>query len=132
MPKSSRIPAIVALALGSGWLASAQGPSAAGLYKTSGSFGLRITVELKRDGAVSTVSPDSEFRNGDQIRLHFVGNVDGYVYALNETPSGETKVIFPTAESGSNNMIRKGQDYTIPATKGWFGMVGRSGTEKVL
>src|ERR1035437_4429930 len=132
MRKSNRTSIFVALALGSGWLASAQGPSAAALYKTSGSFRLRITIELMRDGVIHMVSPQSEFRNGDQIRLHFVCNVDGYVYALNETPSGETRVIFPTAETGSNNMVHKAQDYTIPATNGWFRMVGVSGAEKVL
>jgi hypothetical protein len=132
MRKLNRTSVFVALALGSGWLASAQEPSAAALYRTSGAFGLRITVELRRDGAVKMVSPQSDFRNGDQIRLHFVSNVDGYVYALNETPSGETKVIFPTAEAGSNNMIHKAQDYTIPATNGWFRMTGGAGAEKVL
>jgi hypothetical protein len=132
MRKSNRTSVFVALALGSGWLASAQDPSAATLYKSGGAFALRITVELKRDGAVKTVSPQSEFRNGDQIRLHFVSNVDGYVYALNETPSGETRIMFPTAEAGSNNMVHKAQDYTIPATNGWFRMVGGAGAEKVL
>ncbi len=122
----------VFLALGSGCFAWAQDPSAASLYKTNGAFGVRITVELKRDGAVHLVSPQAEFHGGDEIRLHFVSNLDGYVYALNETPSGETKVIFPTAEAGSNNMVHKDHDYTIPATRGWFRLEGKPGVEKVL
>jgi Domain of unknown function (DUF4384) len=121
----------VGLVFGNLWFASAESFSAAALYKNGNSPGLRISIELKRNGTVSVVSPQADFRNGDQIRLHFVSNVDGYVYAMNETPSGETKLLFPGPDTGSNNMVRKDQDYTIPSTNGWFRMTGTPGVEKV-
>jgi hypothetical protein len=111
---------------------NAQGPTASALYSGNGAQALRITVELKRDGAVRLVAPQAEFRNGDQIRLHFTSNFDGYVYALNETPGGMTQVIFPTAETGTSNQVRRAQEYTIPATRGWFRMTAPAGVERVL
>src|ERR1044071_5852746 len=123
---------LLALALTGGSFGSPSVQSAAALYKTSGAFALRLTIELKRDGEVKIVSPQSEFKNGDQIRLHFVSNLDGYVYAMNKPPSGETKVIFPTPETGADNMVRKDQDYTIPSTNGWFRLTGTAGAETVL
>jgi hypothetical protein len=109
----------------------AQDSGAAGIYDSKRGFGLRISVELRRDGAVRTVSPNTTFRGGDQIRLHFKSNFDGYVYALNEAPDGKTKLLFPTPETGGGNVIRTNQDYMVPATRGWFRMAGQPGEERV-
>lgn len=111
---------------------AAQVPTGSSLFRSGASPALRITVELKRGGAIRTVSPQTEFRNGDQIKLHFTSSIDAYVYALNETPLGDTRLIFPSEEAGKSNQVRKSQEYTIPSTQGWFRITGGAGSDRVL
>src|SRR6267142_1937786 len=101
------------------------------LYRSNQGQGLKLSIELKRGQGVKMVSPQTTFLTGDEIRLHFSANFDGYVYALNETPSGKTVVLFPTEEAGTYNRVQAGQDYTIPATDGWFRFVGEAGLERI-
>src|ERR1019366_6653668 len=70
--------------------------------------GLKISIEMKRGDLVRSVPPDTTFVDGDKVKIHFTTNFDGYVYALNETPSGRTLVLFPSANSGTQNLVSAG------------------------
>lgn len=110
---------------------AAQTTTAQHIFETNQSEGLKLYVELKRGDTVRRVTPQTNFRTGDLIKLHFTTNFNGYVYALNETPSGKTLLLFPTEETGTANQVQAGADYVIPATSGWFKFAGDPGVEKI-
>ena len=110
---------------------AAQTPTAQHIFETNQSEGLKLYVELKRGDTVQKVTPQTNFHTGDLIKLHFTTNFNGYVYALNETPSGKTLLLFPTEEAGTANQVHAGADYAIPATSGWFKFAGEPGIEKI-
>ena len=123
----------IGLVLGSSLLSrvAAQQGGAEQLYRSNQGQGLKISIELKRGNVIRMVSAQTTFLTGDQIKLHFTANFDGYVYAMNEAPSGKTTLLFPTEETGTANLVEAGRDYTIPATDGWFRLVGRPGVETI-
>lgn len=111
--------------------AFAQSPGAQQIYESNQAQGLKVSVELKREAAIRRVTPQTLFQTGDQIKLHFTSNFDGYVYALNETPSGRIVLLFPREDTGTANLVHSGRDYVIPSTDGWFRFAGRPGVEKI-
>lgn len=125
------VPVCISLALSLGPSVTGQEPKAEQLYRSNQGQGLKLSIELKRGGTTRSVSPQTTFVTGDEIKLHFTANFDGYVYALDETPSGKTIVLFPTTEAGTFNLVQAGHDYTIPATDGWFRFVGEAGVERI-
>lgn len=75
--------------------------------------GLRIRILKSENDALTPVDPAKDFKSGDKIRVAFESNFDGFVYIINVTPGGKTKVLFPYAQEG-NNMVGKGQRYQFP------------------
>src|SRR5215216_2955146 len=64
------------------------------------------------------VEADTEFREGDLLRLSFEAPRDGYLYVINrdwfaDGSSGETNLIFP--RRGENNRLEAGRLIDIPA-----------------
>jgi hypothetical protein len=80
--------------------------------------GLRVRILQNESDTLKPVDPAKEFKGGDLIKVAFESNFDGYVYIINVTPGGVTKVLFPWQQDG-NNMISKGQKYELPGT-GWI------------
>ena len=77
--------------------------------------GLSYWIELTRDGKVYRCNNKNKFKSGDQIRFHVVANADGYSYILlKKGSSGGHRLLFPDDETGTNNHVLKGHDYTIP------------------
>jgi len=63
----------------------------------------------------SEMKRDSQLSKGDQIKIEFESNFDGYVYFVNVAPSGKSAVIYPDRRAGeTNNMIRERQRYVLP------------------
>jgi hypothetical protein len=85
------VPAVI-LALASA-LAAAQ-ERARGMFVDKKADGLEIKVLKNVGGQFQLVSPSQEFRAGDEIRVQFRSNFDGFVYFVNVTPKGETRVIY--------------------------------------
>lgn len=75
---------------------------------------LKTTVETMRDGQTSTVSPNGDFKAGDKVRLVFSANQDGHIYWIKKTADNQYEVIFPTAKSMDNSVVRN-KEYTVPA-----------------
>ncbi|HEV3037089.1 MAG TPA: DUF4384 domain-containing protein [Candidatus Angelobacter sp.] len=111
--------------------ACAQQTGAQQLYRSSQGQGIRVSIELKRGNIIRRVSPQTTFLTGDRVKIHFSTNFDGYVYALNETPNGDTVLLFPTRETGTANLVQSGRDYVIPATSGWFRFDEETGAETI-
>jgi hypothetical protein len=83
------------------------------------SIAVKATVELTRDGQVSTVLPTEFFKSGDRVKLIFSANTDGYVYWLTRGTSGQYQVLFPTAKAGQDNAIKRNTEYPVPTSGAW-------------
>lgn len=92
---------------------------------------IKTTVLLERDGQTTTVAPSHEFKTGDKVKMVFTPNVDGYVYWLAKGTSGEYSMLFPSPKAGSDNAVKRNQEYTVPA-KGAFRFDDKPGNEELL
>lgn len=68
---------------------------------------VKATIELTRDGKLSTVLPTESFKSGDKVRLLFSTNRDGNVYWVAKGTSGQYQVLFPSPKAGMNNTVDK-------------------------
>lgn len=112
---------IIALSLISS-LVIAQGKSTArvrGLFVDKKADGLEIKV-LTDKGAI--VSPSQEFKAGDAIRVRFQSNFKGFVYFVNVTPGGSTRVIY-------NREVESDRVYDMPAPPAVIAFDKEKGTE---
>lgn len=92
---------------------------------------VKTTVLLQRDGQTSTVLPSHDFQSGDRVKLVFTPNVDGYVYWMAKGSSGQYQMLFPSPKVGSDNFVKRNQEYTIPV-KGGFRFDNNPGSEELL
>lgn len=126
MKRSIRFSIALFLALGQITGASAaQKPAASGQrgiqlredYNTGKVDGMRILI-LKAEGDnYVPVDPGRVFKPGDEIRIAFESNFDGYVYVVNVSPNGNKRVIFPGSQlATSSNVIRARQRIELPPT----------------
>ncbi len=92
---------------------------------------LSYWIELKRDGKVFRCNNKMTFKSGDAIRFHLVPDSDGYAYiVLKQGTTGNSAVLFPSAATGNNNYLRKGQDFPLPY-QDWLAFDDNPGLEKV-
>lgn len=88
-------------------------------------------LELARDGKVYRCNNKTSFRSGDAIKFHIIPQTDGYAYVvMNKSSRGKSATLFPSSETGTNNFLKRGEDYAIPA-KTWLKFDENPGTEKV-
>jgi hypothetical protein len=86
---------------------------ARGLFINKKSDAMSILVLKVADGSLVPVDPSSEFKAGDQIKIQFQSNFDGYIYVVNIEPNGKRKVLFPYPDAADNS-VRPGERYDIP------------------
>ena len=84
-------------------------------YEQRQADGLKVTIHQLGPSGPRAVHPGESFTNGDRIKVKFESNFDGYIYVINVTPGGETKLLFPWPTSRRNH-VRAGQVYDIPAS----------------
>lgn len=92
---------------------------------------VKATIELKRDGQVSTVSPSHEFKSGDRVKLVYTPNIDGYAYWMAKGSSGALTVLFPSVQAGVDNKVTRNTEYAVPV-KGTFKFDDTPGKEELL
>jgi hypothetical protein len=93
---------------------------------------ISIVLEKKMGSEARTVDPGHVFDSGDTVRFRLQPAVDAYLYVLDLNTSGKYEVLFPRAETGSDNRIEHGREYLLPATQdGWFEVAGPAGHEKL-
>lgn len=101
-------------------------------YETGKTDGVRILVKMKSQyGDWAAVDPSRSFQKGDEIKISFEPNFDGYVYIVNVMPSGKKRVLFPFQKETvkeTNNMIRAHQVCEVPANAS-FEFDAEAGTE---
>ncbi|HWB95915.1 MAG TPA: DUF4384 domain-containing protein [Bryobacteraceae bacterium] len=98
---------------------------------TQGPHKMEITLELLESGKWKGVNPGLVLAQNDRVRFRFRTNFDGYLYVMNRSTSGKYEQLFPREETGQNNRVTAGQDYTVPATKSVFRISGPPGHETV-
>lgn len=106
-----------------------QGTDSAGIKGEK--ISVKTTVELTRNGSVTTVLPTSDFKSGDKVRLLFSANREGYVYWVAKGTSGSYQVLFPNEKAGMDNSLAKSKEYTVPA-KGAWRFDDKKGTETLV
>lgn len=102
-----------------------------GLAQTPAAQGIDITVQRNEDGNWKPVSPGFVFSKGDQLRFQVKANFDGYLYVMNYGTSGQYTSLFPRQETGTDNRIKAGTDYSVPATGAFFRVDGPPGYDAV-
>lgn len=101
-------------------IGSAQyGPRTRGLmiknYETGKTDGMRVLIYKVDNSLLVPVDPSRTFTTGDEIKVAFESNFDGYVYFINVSPKGKSKVLFPFAGE-TNNAVKPRQRYELPTT----------------
>jgi hypothetical protein len=98
--------------------ASKPQPNDATQFQDAGlkSLGLRYTI-LKRQGAGEyfEVDRDSDFSEGDQLRLELEPNDNGFLYVVNQGSSQRWSVLYPRGAEQGSNRVEAGRKYSIPA-----------------
>jgi len=102
-------------------------PTVAGGQKIS----ITTSLELTRDGKTEIVAPNSTFKSGDRVKLIYTPGMDGHIYWMSQMTSGKFTVLFPTAKTGMDNAVKKGEKYTMPV-KGAFRFDDKTGTEVLI
>ena len=80
-----------------------------------------IEVKLKNERG-ELLDPGQAFKQGDRIRVSFESNFKGYVYFINVSPGGVTKVIY-------NRAIETDQEYNLPSGRDAIEFDNEPGTE---
>lgn len=93
---------------------------------------MEITVERKEGKAWKPVDPALVLNTGDVIRFRFKSSFDGYLYVTDYGTSGRYTLLFPRQETGQQNVVESGKEYTIPATDTVFRVSGPAGYESVF
>lgn len=90
---------------------------------------MEITVQRLEAGAWKLVDPGLIFDRDDRVRFRYRANFDGYLYVMNLSTSGRYETLFPREETGRDNRLKAGVEYTIPATQAEFRIAGPAGHE---
>jgi hypothetical protein len=92
---------------------------------------IEITLERQAGDSWQAVDPGYVFESGDRVRFRFRANFDGFLYVMDYGTSGSYDLLFPRAETGSENRIKSGTEYRVPATQAWFRIAGPPGHDIV-
>lgn len=85
------------------------------IYKDAKSPGLEVTIYLQeKSGALTPVSPEREFRKGENVKILIESNFRGYLYIVNHGASGNKALIFPDGKE--SNLVQPGKSYLLPNT----------------
>jgi hypothetical protein len=91
--------------------------------------GVRISIELKRDGATRKVALNYLFRAGDRVKFHFETNFNAYVKIINIGSTGTPQLLYPYR--GASELVIRTRDYAIPQGDLWFEFDQNPGTERL-
>jgi hypothetical protein len=90
-----------------------------------------LKVERQEKDTWHLMDAATVFKNGDKIRFRMSANFPGYLYVMNHGTSGTYELLFPRADTGSDNRVEAGKEYIVPAVQGWFRMAGPAGYDTV-
>jgi hypothetical protein len=89
-----------------------------GLFVSKRADAMRFVLLKSEDNTFVPVSPRQEFKSGEELKLSFESNFEGYIYVVNIGGDGKKCLIFPyTGET--NNKVKLDQSYTLPRGATW-------------
>lgn len=89
-----------------------------GLFVSKRADAMRFVLLKAQDNSFAPVNPGQEFKSGDEVKLSFESNFEGYIYVVNIEQDGKKCLIFPyTGET--NNKVKLDQSYTLPRGATW-------------
>jgi hypothetical protein len=92
---------------------------------------VRYWIELFRNGKTYRCNNKTSFKSGDAIRFHITPESSGYAYVvMKESSSGKSSVLFPTAQTGTDNFLQAEGDYPLP-NKTWLKFDEHPGIERL-
>ncbi len=95
-----------------------------------GKPGVKIRIELLRNGQRQFVPLNTEFRSGDKVKLHFEANFPAFVEIYNQGSSGNVQRLFPF--EGATSRVKVVSAYVVPRSASeWFEFDATPGTEKL-
>jgi hypothetical protein len=108
--------------------------------KTLKKINIEYSLRARREKSVSTAgAPEYEpvrfhsgatLKTGDQFKINFMTDGDGYVYVINFDSQGKALIIFPHPEAGAGNQVNAGQTYEIPSSPAnWYYLDDAKGQE---
>ncbi|HEY6332652.1 MAG TPA: DUF4384 domain-containing protein [Blastocatellia bacterium] len=106
--------AAAAFAAAPGFGQSARSRAIEARYDSGAVDGMRVTVLKSEAGRFVPVDAGRQFKKGDEIKIAFESNFEGYVYIVNVSPTGKKKVLFPNSQTGNNAIIPR-QQYELPS-----------------
>lgn len=92
--------------------------------------GVKITIELKRDGVTRKVPLNYAFHDGDKVKFHFETNFNAYVKVINIGSTGALQLLYPYR--GAAEFVTRTKDYSIPQGDLWFEFDRNPGTEQLI
>lgn len=96
-----------------------------------GAHRMEITLERLEAGSWKAIDPSLVLAKDDRVRFKFKANFAGYLYVTNQSTSATSTLLFPRADTGSNNRILANREYLVPALKGAFRVDGPAGYDVV-
>ena len=82
-------------------------------------------------GTMTPVDAGKSFHSGDQIKVALESNFTGYVYVVNVTPGGQSRVMFPHPNA-PDNRVHPGVRYELPPGNNRMQFDQEAGTETLL
>jgi hypothetical protein len=93
---------------------------------------MEILLEKEDHGKVAVMEPGHVFESGDHLRFRFTPNFSGTLFVQDRGTSGSYTLLFPKAETGTDDRIEAGKTYLLPSTdQGWFRVAGPAGHDIV-
>lgn len=92
---------------------------------------MEISVQRLEHGVWTLVDPGLVFARNDRVRFRYRANFDGFLYVTNRSTSGKYEQLFPREETGQDNRIAAGKEYSVPATDAIFRIAGPAGHEMI-
>ncbi len=86
---------------------------ARGMFVHKTADAMSILVLKNVNNTLVPVDPSNEFKAGDQIKIQFESNFDGFIYVVNIAPNGKRCILFPYPEA-ADNAVHPEQRYDIP------------------
>jgi Domain of unknown function (DUF4384) len=87
---------------------------ARGLFVSKKSDAMSILVLKVTNGTLVPVDPSTEFKAGDQIKIQFQSNFEGYVYVVNIAPNGKRRLLIPSLDA-TDNAVHPDERYDLPS-----------------
>lgn len=115
-------------------------PSAADGAQAAGKVRIEYALQARREVSSGAgggkryepvpFAPGVTLRSGDQFKISFVTDADGFVYVVNFDAAGNPAILFPHPEAGTDNRTQGGKRYEIPAASNrWYYLDQTKGQE---